>query len=199
MILNLLAFFFLASAPNLQAALPPQFTDCMNDNSGTSLSTADMKEISKVSNLTVCQNQINLLSKYDAVDLLKSPNVKMGISLARTGFTRTDLMDMAKSGTYVLYVDTAVLDKTFIMDLQRAGVQIVVVSAGAGLTKFDMLDMAKVKPFILNLNSTMTKEDLRQLVTAGVQVVIRMNQAGLSRSDIIEVAKANAELVTVMP
>ena len=181
------------------AALPPQFSECMGNDGGTKLSIYDLRDISKVSTLTVCQNQLSLLNKYDTADLIKNGKVRAGISLSKSTYLKEDLLDIAKSGTYVLYVDNAKLDKTALMDLLRAGVQVVVMTASSGLAKPDLIEMARVKPFILNVDSIMLKEDLRDIVNAGTQVVIRSNQANLTKDDIIFVARANADLVTVMP
>ena len=196
--LTLFAIIFFAFS-SAQAALPPHFSECMSNDGGTKLSVYDLRDISKVSSLTVCQNQLSLLNKYDTADLIKNGKVRAGISLAKSTYLKEDLLDIAKSGTYILYVDSAKLDKTALMELLRAGVQVVVMTASSGLAKADLMEMARVKPFILNVDSIMLKEDLREIVNAGTQVVIRSNQASLTKDDIIFVAKANADLVTVMP
>lgn len=181
------------------AALPPQYSECLNNESGTKLSIYDLREISKVSSLTLCQNQISLLNKYDTADLIKGGNVRAGISLSKSTYLKEDLLDIAKAGPYVLYVDSPKLDKSALIELLRAGVQIVVLSASSGLAKPDLMELARVKPFILNVDSSMLKEDLRDIVNAGTQVVIRSNQSNLLKEDIIFVVKAKPDLVTIMP
>jgi hypothetical protein len=181
------------------AALPPQFYECMGSQGGTKMSVTDLREISKVSPLTICQNQLSLLNKYDTGDLIKNGKVSAGISVAKSSYLKEDLLDIAKSGSYVLYVDSAKLEKMALIELMRAGVQVVVMTAASGLSVPDMMEMARAKPFIVNVDSIMLKEDLRNLVSLGTQVVIRSNQANLTKDDIIYVAKVNSDLVTILP
>lgn len=194
----LFVLLFLCSLWSL-AALPPQFSECLNTNSGTAMSVADLKEISKLSRVTYCQNQVGLVGKPETMDLLSSPNVQVGISLSKTSYSQADLLDLAGSGSYVLYVDGPRLTRDNLIALAQANVQLVVMTANSGLSKADLLALAAAKSFVLNVNSAVTATDLSDYVNAKVQVVIRTSQSGLSRADIMNVAQANSELVTVMP
>ncbi|WII72239.1 hypothetical protein QJS83_17385 [Bdellovibrio sp. 22V] len=192
-------FILLLFAWNSLAALPPQFSECFVENSSTNLSVTDLKDIARVSKVTYCQNQVGLVGKPETLDLLRSPNIQVGISVSRTSYTATDFVDLARAGSYVLYVDGTRLPLADLITIANAGAQLVVVSASAGLSKADLLALAAAKPFILNVNSLLTRIDLRDYVTAGIQVVIRASQSGLSRADIMEAAQANANMVTLMP
>lgn len=191
----LISFLFSVQA---MAALPPQFSECMSGDS-SSISTQDVRDIAKVSKVTYCQNQMGLTNKFDTLDMLRNKNIQVGISIAKTSYLREDLMDLAKAGSYVLYVDSNRIAKEYLMDLQRAGVQLVVMTGNAGLVASDLRDMARVKSYVLNVNSPMVKEDLKTLVDLGVQVVIRSNQSALAKEDIVEIAKVNPDNVSIMP
>lgn len=180
-------------------ALPPQFSECLRENSSTNMSTEDITEIAKVSRVTYCQNQVGPVSKADIISLLHSPNVQMGISLMRTAYSLTDLKDLAGAGSYVLYVDSSKLSRDNLISLAQAGVQLVVMSGASGLYRADLLALAAAKPFVFNVNSNVLRSDLKDYVKAGVQVVIRSSQSGLSRADILDVALVNSEMVTIMP
>ncbi|HEX7674270.1 MAG TPA: hypothetical protein VF412_08865 [Bdellovibrio sp.] len=197
-VLSLLSILSFIVSTQAMAALPPQFSECLFGDSA-SVSTQDVKDIAQVSKVTYCQNQIGLTNKSDTMDMLKNKNIQVGISLAKTNYSREDLIDLAKTGSYVLYVDSSKLTKEYLIDIAKAGAQLVVVSATAGLSASDLRDIARAKPFVYNVNSASQKEDLKSLVDLGVQVVIRSSQAGLSKEDIVEVAKANSDLVSVMP
>ena len=108
-------------------------------------------------------------------------------------------MDLAKVGHYVLYVDSPKIEKEYLIDLAKAGVQLVVMSATSGLSISDLKDLAKAKSYVFNVNSLMVKDDLKDLVGLKVQVVIRSSQSGITKDDIVEVAKVNSDLVVVMP
>ncbi|WP_374077289.1 hypothetical protein [Bdellovibrio bacteriovorus] len=181
------------------AALPPQFSECLSGNSGTAMSVADLKEISKISRVTYCQNQVGLVGKLETMDLLSSPNVQVGISLSKTTYSQADFLDLAGSGSYVLYVDGPRLTRDNLIALAQANVQLVIMTANSGLSKADLLAIAAAKSFVLNVNSAVKATDLGDYVNAKVQVVIRTSQSGLSRADIMSVAQANSEFVTVMP
>lgn len=197
---NLILFLsFIFSSLMAKAALPPQFSECLRENSGTIMTVTDLKEISRLSRVTYCQNQVGIVGKVETMDLLKSPNIQVGISLSKTTYSQLDLMDLAASGSYVLYVDSSRLTRDNLIALAQANVQLVLMSSTAGLSKADMLILAAAKPFILNVNSPVPRADLRDYVTAGVQVVIRSSQSGLSRADILDVAQVNSEMVTIMP
>ncbi|MEK2644057.1 hypothetical protein [Bdellovibrio sp. BCCA] len=193
----LLSFLFVIVSAN--AALPPQFSECLRENSGTVMTVTDLKAISLLSRVTYCQNQVGIVGKTETMDLLRSPNIQVGISLSKTTYSQLDLMDLASSGSYVLYVDSGRLTRDNLIALAQANVQLVVMTATSGLSKADLLAIAAAKPFILNVNSAVSRVDLRDYVTAGVQVVIRTSQSGLSRADIIDVAQVNSEMVTIMP
>lgn len=195
----LFLFVLVAMSVTAKAALPPQFSECLNDNTSTNMSVADLKEIARVSRVTYCQNQIGLIGKVETQDLLTSPNIQVGISVGKTSYSYTDFLDMARTRSFVLYVDSMRITRDNLISLSQAGVQLVVVSASAGLSKADLMQIAAAKPFILNVNSTVSRVDLRDYVAAGVQVVIRTGQAGLSRADIMEVAALNTALVTILP
>ncbi|WP_413559659.1 hypothetical protein [Bdellovibrio sp. HCB209] len=180
------------------AALPPQFADCLGTDA-SALSVYDVKEIAKVAKVNYCQNQIGLTNKFDTLDLLKSRNVNIGISVNKTTYTREDLEEMAKVGPYVLYVDGNRIAKEYLNGLASQGVQMVVMSATAGLSKQDLVTLAKARPFVYNVNSAVVMEDVRELVQNGVTVVFRSNSSGLSREQIVEIAKVNPELVQISP
>ncbi|UYL10205.1 hypothetical protein B9G69_006385 [Bdellovibrio sp. SKB1291214] len=180
------------------AALPPQFADCMSTE-GSASSVYDVKEIAKVAKVNYCQNQIGLTNKYDTIDLLKTRNVNVGISVSKTTYTQEDLSELAKSGSYVLYVDGTRIAKEYLNGLASQGVQLVVMSATAGLANADLLNLAKTRPFVYNVNSTVVKEDVKALVAAGVTVVFRSNASGLTKEQIVEIAKVNPDLVTLSP
>lgn len=195
--LLLLAISFVS--PSVLAALPPQFSECLQQNSGSNMSATDVAEIAKVSRITYCQNQVSIIGKSDLLTMLANPNVNLGVSLSRTSYSSQDLLDMAAAGTYVLYVDSARLSRDNLVSLLNAGVQLVVMTATSGLSKSDLTTLAATKSFILNVNSVVLKSDLQDYVRAGVQVVIRTAQAGLSRQDILEVAQLNSEKVSIFP
>ncbi len=192
-------FILVAMSVTAKAALPPHFSECLNDNTSTNMSVIDLKEIAKVSKITYCQNQIGLIGKAETQDLLTSPNIQVGISVGKTAYSYTDFLDMARTRSYVLYVDNARITRDNLISLSQAGVQLVIVSSTSGLSKSDLLQIAAAKPFILNVNSAVSRIDLRDYITAGVQVVIRTGQAGLSRSDIMDVAALNTALMTILP
>ncbi|MDG0817117.1 hypothetical protein [Bdellovibrio svalbardensis] len=196
-VLGILTTVFLLSIKSI-AALPPQFSECLVGDSGT-VSTQDLRAIAKVSKVTYCQNQLGLTNKSDTVDLLKDKNIQLGISLAKTNYSREDLVEMAKAGSFVLYVDSSKLAKEYLIDIAKAGAQLVIISATSGLSFSDLRDIGRAKSFVYNVNSGVVKEDLKALVDIGVQVVIRSNQSALSKEDIVEVAKVNSDLVSIMP
>lgn len=112
----------LLSASVSLAALPPQFADCMGTE-GSAISVYDVKEIAKVAKVNYCQNQVGLTNKFDTLDLLKNRNVNVGISVAKTTYTREDLDQMAKVGPFVLYVDGNRIAKEYLNSLAAQGVQ----------------------------------------------------------------------------
>lgn len=184
---------------SVQAALPPPFSDCLVETTGATMTVYDLKELAKLSKVTVCQGGKSLIGKYETIDLLKTANVNLGISLAKTDYTKDDLLDLAKSGKYLLYVDGNRLLKENLIELSKAGVQLAIMSETSGLSKADLLAIAKEKPFVYNVNSNILKETLIELVNEGVQLVIRTNQSTLSKYDILAVVKVDANLVTVLP
>ncbi len=97
------------------------FSECLRENSGTAMSIADLKEISKVSRVTYCQNQVGLVGKLETMDLLSSPNVQVGVSVSKTSYSQADLLDMAGAGSYVLYVDSSRLGRDALIALANAG------------------------------------------------------------------------------
>ncbi|GEM_PF-1487982 len=195
---TLLVFALVLSGSSSLAALPPHFSECMRE-AGSLVSIRALKEISQVSTVTYCQNQISTVSKYEVIDLLKSPKVQLAISLARTNYIREDLMEMAKSGPFLLYVDSPKISKEYLPALMRAGVDLVIMSNTAGLAQVDLLALARTKSYVYNVNSSVIASDLAALVAAGVHVVIRNNFSGLSAADVVRVASVNNSLVTVFP
>ena len=182
-----------------QAALPPQFSECQRTDASTSMSYADLKQISQVSRVTYCQTQVGLITKADTLDLLKG-KIDLAISLAKTNYSKEDLLDLARAGgTYLLYVDSPKLARGDLVDLANAGVQLAVMLGNAGLSQSDLIALVAAKPFILNVNSAANRDDLIALVRAGAQVVIRTSNAGLSRDDMVAIARANAGAVTITP
>lgn len=194
----ILVFLFFFSSRSF-GALPPQFSECLYENTGTNVSSADIVEIAKVSKVTYCQNQVGIINKSDTINILSNPNVQVGISLMKTAYSFADLMDLASAGTYVLYVDNTEMSRDNLTSLANAGVQLVIMSSTSGLSRADLLAIAAAKSFIYNVNSAVLRADLRDYVTAGVQVVIRSSQSALSRADILDVALVNSERVTIMP
>lgn len=192
--------FLFALIPSISfAALPPQYFDCLRENSGTSMSVADLKEIAKAVRVTYCQNQVGFFGVAETKDLLSSPNIQVGISLAKTNYSQQDFLSLASAGSYVLYVDSARLNRIDLNALAAAKVQLVIVASSSGLSKLDLLQVAQAKPFILNVDVPMSRSDLLDYVNAKVQVVIRSGQSGISRADILALAQVNSELVTVLP
>ena len=163
------------------------------------MSVYDLKAIAAVAKINYCQNQSGLTNKADTLALLKTDNVNLGVSVAKTTYSREDLMDMAKAGSYVLYVDSNRIAKEYLIDLAKTGVKLVVMSSTAYYSKSDLLEIAKTYTFIYNVNSPVLKEDMKELVKAGVTVVLRAGQYGLSKEDVVEVAKLNPSLVTIAP
>ncbi|MNT26938.1 hypothetical protein D3C72_1625420 [compost metagenome] len=181
------------------AALPPQYSECQRTDASTSLSAADMKAISKVSRVTYCQTQVGLINKTDTLELLKG-KVDLAISLAKTNYSREDLLDLARSGgTYLLYVDSSKLSRPDLIELANAGVQLAIMMGNANLSREDLLLIAAAKPYILSVNSAALRDDLIALAKANVQLVIRTSNANLSGDDLVAIAKANAGNVTIMP
>ncbi|MNJ93302.1 hypothetical protein D3C87_109810 [compost metagenome] len=180
------------------AALPPQFSECLRSDALPSISYNDLKELAKVAKVTYCQNQVNLIGRNEAKDLLRS-NVDLGVSLARSNYSYEDLLDMARAGSYVLYVDTAKLSRAELINLAREGVQLVIMSISSTLSQVDLVAIANEKSFIYNVTSMVPRADLQQLVSLNVQVVIRSAQSNLSKEDIVAVAQTNSSLVTVFP
>lgn len=187
----------LSSTPSL-AALPPHFSECMRETNSL-VSIRALKEISQVSAVTYCQNQISTVSKYEIIELLKSPKVNVAISLARTNYLREDLLQMAKSGPFLLYVDSSKISKEYLPGLMLAGIDLVIMSNAAGLAQVDLLSLARTKSFVYNVNSRAVASDLSALVAAGVHVVIRNSDSGLTAADTIKVAQVNNSLVTILP
>ncbi|MGZ3771733.1 MAG: hypothetical protein ACXVCP_19325 [Bdellovibrio sp.] len=194
----ILIFIFCLSSQS-HGALPPQFSTCFYENSGSNMSATDITEIAKVSKVTYCQNQVGIINKADTINLLKNPNIQVGISLTKTAYLFSDLMDLAGSGSYLLYVDNNRLSRDNLISLAQAGVQLVIMTSSSGLSRADLMAIAAAKPFILNVDSIVSRDDLRDYVTAGVQIVIRTSQSGLSRADILDVASVNSEKVSIMP
>jgi hypothetical protein len=185
--------------PTVMAALPPQFSTCLYSQN-SAFTAADVQKIGQVSKITYCQNQIGLTNKNDIAELLKNKNIQVGITLSRTTYSSAELLDLAKTGSYMLYVDTPNLGKTNLLELQKAGVQLVIFSSTATeLQVNDLLELAKIRPFIFNVDSVAKKDDLKSLMQAGVQVVLRSGLSWLSNSDIGELAKVNPELISVIP
>lgn len=187
-----------AASSWVRAAIPTNYSDCLRLDSSSSLSFRDLKDLAAVSRVTFCQNQVGVINKNEVKELLKS-NVELAVSLARTNYVKEDLLDLAKTGSFLLYVDSGRLAKEALIDLANAGVQLVVMSSTSNLSREDLLALARAKPFILNLNSVARKEDLRALLELKVQVAIRSSQSSLSKDDIVEIARGNSDLVTIFP
>lgn len=184
---------------SVQAALPPQFSECLNSSSASTLSVADMKALAEVTKLTFCQNQVGPLGKIDLQNLLSSPNIQVGVSLAKTSYSITDLLDLATAGSFVLYVDNSRLSSANLLSLAQAGVQLVIMGTASGLSKSDIISLAAVKPLVLNVNTFMSRADLLDYIAAGIDVVIRTSQAGLNLEDITALAQLNSGKVTILP
>lgn len=193
-----IVFALLCASSKSFAALPPHFSECMRETNSL-VSIRALKEISEVSTVTFCQNQISTVSKYEVIDLLKGSKVNLAISLARTNYLREDLLEMARSGPFLLYVDSPKISKEYLPALMRAGIDLVIMSNTAGLAQVDLLALARTKSFVYNVNSGVIASDLSALVAAGVHVVIRNNDSRLTAADIVKVAQVNNALVTVLP
>lgn len=195
----LMISFFCAYGWNAQAALPPQFSECLNSSSASNLSVADMKALAEVAKLTFCQNQVGPLGKVDLQNLLASPNIQVGVSLAKTSYSITDFLDLATAGSYVLYVDSSRLSSANLLALAQAGVQLVLMGTSSGLSKADIISLAAAKPLILNVNTFMSRADLLDYLNAGIDIVVRTSQAGLNLEDITALAQLNSGKVTILP
>lgn len=193
------AFIILISlGSSVFAALPPQFSDCLYGDSSDA-SVSDLKAIAQSTPVTYCQTKSGMGDKSSVIDLLKTKNVQLGISLAKTNYPREDLIEFAGVGSYVLYVDSARLDKVYLADLLAKGVQLVVSSGDSSLSKYDLLHLAKTKSFIYHVNSVATKEDLSELAKAGVQLVLRSGKTFLAKEYIVEISKQHPGLVMLVP
>lgn len=197
--ISLFLIYVLIYVGSAQAALPPQFSECLNSSSASTLSVADMKALAEVTKLTFCQNQVGPLGKTDLENLLASPNIQVGVSLAKTSYSITDLLDLASVGNYVLYVDSSRLSSANLTSLAQAGVQLVFMGTASGLSKSDIISLAAVKPLILNVNTFMSRADLLDYIGAGVDIVVRTSQAGLNLEDITALAQLNSGKVTILP
>lgn len=196
--LLLVSLFFIFTR-NAQAALPPQFSECLNSSSASTLSVSDLKALAEVAKLTFCQNQVGLVGKTDLQNLLASPNIQVGVSLAKTSYSITDLLDFAAAGSFVLYVDSSRLTRANLSALAEAGVQLVLMGTSSGLSKSDIISLAAQKPLILNVNTFMSRADLLDYINAGIDVVVRTSQAGLNLADITALAQLNSGKVTILP
>ena len=138
--------FLLCLSLSLQtyAALPPQFSECLSQNSAANMTAADVAEIAKVSRITYCQNQVSIIGKTDLQTMLANPNVNVGVSVSKTSYSSQDLLEMAGTGTYVLYVDGGRLSRDNLVSLLNAGVQVVIRTSQAGLSRQDILDVAQL-------------------------------------------------------
>lgn len=186
------------AASSVLAALPPQFSECIRADTSSMASVSDLRDMAKVSKVTYCQNQVTLVGAADVKELLKS-NVDVGISLARTSYSYDQLLDMASSGSYLLYVDATKLSVAQLTALAQQGVQLAIMSSTSGLSQSDLVNLGNTKSFIYNVMSTVPRADLQALVNLGVQVVIRTAQSGMTKDDIVAVAQTNSSLVTVYP
>jgi hypothetical protein len=198
--MRILSAFLIVSSLGFDAmaALPPQFSECLfGDSSSTSVN--DLKEIAKSTEVTYCQTKSGMADKYATLELLKTKNVQLGISLAKTNYLREDLLEFAGVGSYVLYVDSNRLDKTYLAELRGKDVQLVVSSAESALSKYDLLYIAKTKGFIYHVNSPVPKEDLAELAKAGVQLVVRSGKTFLSKDYIVEISKQSPGSVMLVP
>lgn len=200
MLQKIIIFTFLCIGVwSAEAALPPQFSECLSSSSASTLSVADMKSLAEVAKLTFCQNQVGPLGKTDLQNLLASPNIQVGVSLAKTSYSITDLLDLAAAGSYVLYVDSSRLTAANLTALAQAGVQLVLMGTASGLLKSDIIALAAVRPLILNVNTFMSRADLLDYIGAGIDVVVRTSQAGLNVEDITALAQLNSGRVTILP
>lgn len=184
-----------------QAALPPQYSECLHQDSLSSLnvvSVYDLKEIAKNSKVIYCENQVSAVGKSDTIDLLKS-HVDIGISLARTNYFKEDLIQMAAAGPYLLYVDNANIGRDSLIDIAKAGAQLVIMSATAGLTQSDLLTIAQAKPFIYHVNSAIPKDNLKALLDAKVQLVISSSSSNISRGDLVALGTGDPAAITIIP
>lgn len=182
-----------------QASLPPQFSECLRENSSSAFSAAAIAEMAKTSQVTYCKTQTDIITTLDLANIIKNPNVNAGISVVNTIYSVQELTSLARAGKYMLYVDGTRISVLDLVNLSREGVQLAVISGSAGLTRPDLLRLAQERPFILNVNSNLLKSDLQDYAKAGVQLVIRSSQSGLSSQDITDIVKASADRVTIMP
>ncbi|MEN0060473.1 MAG: hypothetical protein AAGB31_16655 [Bdellovibrio sp.] len=181
------------------AALPPQFSECLTGDSAA-LSSYDVHDIAKVAKVTYCQNQMGITNKTETLTMLKNKNIQIGISIAKTSYSREDLLELARAGSYALYVDSNRIAKEYLPEIAKAGAQLIIISSTSGLAATDLRTLVQQgKPFVYNVNSNATKEDLKSLVSLGVEVVIRSSQVGLSKEDIMEIARVNTDSVTILP
>ncbi|KYG67124.1 hypothetical protein AZI86_08930 [Bdellovibrio bacteriovorus] len=193
------AFVLLGSLGfSTRAALPPQFSECLYGDSSNA-SVSDLQAIAQSTPVTYCQTKTGMGDKYSVIDLLKTKNVQLGISLAKTNYQREDLIELAGVGSYLLYVDSGRLDKVYLADLLSKGVQLVVSSGDSSLSKYDLLHLAKTKSFIYHVNSIATKEELLDLAKAGVQLVLRSGKTFLPKEYIVEISKQHPGLVMLVP
>lgn len=198
--MNLIGVFTLVSILSFAAlgSLPAQFAECLYGDSSKA-SFLDIKAIAQTTAVTYCQTNMGMTNKLGSIELLKTKNVQLGVSLAKTSYGREDLMEMADAGTYVLYVDSGRIAREYLAELLAKNVQLVVTSADAGMSKYDLLFLAKTKSFIYHVNSPIGKDDLKELAKAQVQLVLRSGKQGLIKEDITELSKLYPGSVMLVP
>lgn len=179
------------------AALPPQFSECLNATTMTMLSFADLRDMAKAAKMTYCQNQATAIGATEVKELLMA-NADVGISLAKTSYSISDFLAMAQGGSYVLFVDSSKLNRMELTSLMQAGVQLVIMAASSGLSQADLMTMAGVKPFIYNVDAMTSRGFIQDLVNLKVHVVIRTGST-ISKADAVAIAQTNSTLVTFLP
>ncbi|MNJ92759.1 hypothetical protein D3C87_104330 [compost metagenome] len=180
------------------AALPVQYEQCLPERSKTLL-PGELQEMAKLVRVIVCQNYANAFTADQTLDLLKSKNISMGISLAQTGFLYENLLAFAKVNPYVLFVDSNRLFPEQLEGLARAGVEIVVISGKTAFPMEGLRAFAKKESFTYHVNSNILKENLKDLASLKVKLVIEAVNSSISKEALAEIAQANADLITVLP
>lgn len=197
LIIGIGCFFYLQTA---FAALPPAtFSECFQQTgTSASLTPQDFKDMAAKSKTIVCQNQLGPFGKEQLIDLMQN-RVEVELSAAGTNYTKEDLVQMAAANNLYLIVDSPRLIRENLVDIARAGAQMAITSGGTGLLREDLVTISHERKFLYVVNSAVTKDDLRILLTEKIPVVIYNTQSGLLNTDIVELSRLAPDLVTVKP
>lgn len=131
------------------------------------------------------------LSKSDLMTLADNVSgfrVRMSVS----PLNKNDLAEISKKAFMTVDVDTPKVGRTDVIDMQKAGVNVVMQTSSLTFNSVDYREIAKAGPATLEIDSPgLTKEELLEIVREpDLKVLIDGPASGLSPQDIQDLLKA---------